>query len=167
MLISIKPRLKLTLVLLMVLIISACGFRLRGFIELPQNLQPLYISSQGSANNLATTLARQLKQSGVAISQELNPSRLRLELKDFKSSQRQVVFGQREEFELSLQITASARDSQGETLFTDEVLQAYRQYSYNRDSDSLLARDSLRQELLRSMEDDLIRQITLRVQALQ
>lgn len=167
MLISIKPRLKLTLVLLMVLIISACGFRLRGFIELPQNLQPLYISSQGGANNLAATLARQLKQSGVAISQELNPSRLRLELKDFKSSQRQVVFGQREEFELSLQITASARDSQGETLFTDEVLQAYRQYSYNRDSDSLLARDSLRQELLRSMEDDLIRQITLRVQALQ
>lgn len=167
MLISIKPHFKLSLVLLVVLIISACGFRLRGFIELPQNLQPLYISSQGGANNLAATLARQLKQSGITISQELNPSRLRLELKDFKSSQRQVVFGQREEFELSLQITASARDNQGEALFTDKVLQAYRQYSYNRDSDSLLARDSLRQELLRSMENDLIRQITLRIQALQ
>lgn len=167
MLTSIKPRLKLSLVLLLVLIISACGFRLRGFIELPDNLQPLYIGSQGGASNLAATLARQLEQSGVAISKELSPSRLRLELKDFKSSQRQVVFGQREEFELSLQISASARDGEGEPLFTDEVLQAYRQYAYDSDKDSLLARDSLRKELLRSMEDDLIRQLTLRIQALQ
>lgn len=167
MLSSIKPRFGFTLLLLLVLLTSACGFRLRGFIELPPNLQPLYISSQGSATNLAATLARQLEQSGVTLSKEITPSRLRLELKDFKSSQRQLVFGKREEFELSLQITATARDSEGEDLFADELLQAYRQYSYDRDNDSLLARDSLRSELLRSMEDDLIRQITLRIQALQ
>jgi len=162
-----KPRFGIVLLLMLVLLSSACGFRLRGFIELPQNLQPLYISSQSSANNLAATLARQLEQSGVTLSKEIAPSRLRLELKDFKSSQRQVVFGQREEFELSLQITASARDSESEPLFSDEVLQAYRQYSYNSSTDSLLTRDSLRKELLRSMEDDLIRQLTLRIRALQ
>lgn len=162
-----KPHLCLLALVLVVLVLSACGFRLRGFIELPQNLQPLYISSQSSANNLAATLARQLEQSGVTLSKEIAPSRLRLELKDFKSSQRQVVFGQREEFELSLQITASARDSESEPLFSDEVLQAYRQYSYNSGTDSLLTRDSLRKELLRSMEDDLIRQLTLRIRALQ
>lgn len=164
---SIKSRLSVSLLLMLVLLSSACGFRLSGFIELPENLQPLYISSQGGASNLAVTLARQLEQSGVAISKELSPSRLRLELKDFNSSQRQVVFGAREEFELTLQITASARDSESEALFTDEVLQASRQYSYDSKNDSLLARDSLRSELLRSMENDLIRQITLRIQALQ
>jgi len=163
----VKPRLGLIFLVLVLLFTSACGFRLRGFIELPQNLQPLYISSQEGASNLATTLARQLEQSGVAISQELTPSRLRLELKDFKSSQRQVVFGQKEEFELSLQITASARDNEGEHFFRDEVLQAYRQYAYDKENDSLLYRDNLRSELLRSMEDDLIRQLTLRIQALQ
>lgn len=163
----VTPRLGVILLLLVVLLMSACGFRLSGFIELPENLQPLYISSQGGANNLAATLARQLEQSGVAISQELAPSKLRLELKDFKSSQRQVVFGQREEFELSLAITATARNNEGETLFSEEVLQAYRQYSYNRDTDSLLTRDSLRSDLLRNMEGDLIRQLTLRIQALQ
>lgn len=167
MLISIKPHFKLSLVLLLVLLISACGFRLRGFIELPQDLQPLYISSQESANTLANTLARQLEQSGVAISQELSPSQLRLELEDFNSSQRQVMFGQREAFELSLQITISARNSQGEDLLTKQVLKAYRQYAYHRNDDSLLARDSLRQELLHAMEDDLIRLITLRIQALE
>ena len=149
----------------MLLLNSACGFRLSGFIELPQDLQPLYINSEASASNLANTLARQLQQSGITLSNTLSPSRLRLELKEFKSGQRQVVFGSTEEFELSLQITASASNSQGEVLFSNQTFQAYRHYSYQRDS-SLLARDNLRSELLRSMENDLIRQLTLRMQTL-
>lgn len=163
----IKPHLGVIFLLLVLLLSSACGFRLRGFIELPQDLQPLYISSQGDASNLAATLARQLEQSGVSISKALAPSRLRLDLQDLSSSQRQLVFGQREEFELTLQITASARDSNGEDLFTHQVFKTFRHYSYNRNNDSLLTRDSLHKELLRSMEDDLIRQLTLRIQALQ
>ncbi|NLW05206.1 MAG: hypothetical protein GX029_08300 [Pseudomonadaceae bacterium] len=166
MLSSIKSRFSFSLVLLLLLLTSACGYRLSGFIELPPSLQPLHIESQSSAANLAATLARQLEQSGITLSPELSTSRLRLELKDFSSSQRQVVFGQREEFELSLQITASAKDSEGEALFTNQVFQAYRQYAYKR-TESLLARDSLRSELLRNMENDLIRQLTLRIQALQ
>lgn len=163
---SIKSRLGFSLVLLLALLSSACGFRLSGFIELPQDLQPLYINSEASASNLADTLARQLQQSGVMLSPIISTSRLRLELKEFKSGQRQVVFGSTEEFELSLQITASASDSEGEALFANQVFQTYRHYSYKRDS-SLLARDSLHSELLRSMENDLIRQLTLRMQTLQ
>ncbi|HKM15274.1 MAG TPA: hypothetical protein VJY63_05045 [Marinospirillum sp.] len=161
-----KFRLGFSLVLLLALLSSACGFRLSGFIELPQHLQPLHISSDNNAKNLADTLARQLQQSGIAISKEINASRLRLALSTFESNQRQVVFGSTETFELSLKIIASASNSEGEPLFTNQPFQAYRQYSYQRDS-SLLARDSLRRELLRSMENDLIRQLTLRIQALQ
>lgn len=163
---SIKSRFSFSLVLLLTLLISACGYRLSGFIELPQHLQPLHISSENNAQNLADTLARQLQQSGITISKEISASRLRLALNTFESNQRQVVFGSTETFELSLKITASANNSEGEALFTNQIFQAYRQFTYQRNS-SLLARDSLRNELLRSMENDLIRQLTLRIQALQ
>lgn len=159
----LKPQIRISLVLLLVVLISACGFRLRGFIELPAELQPLYISSQGGATNLAATLSRQLQQSGVEVTEQSSTSRLRLELRDFGSSERQVVFGAVEEFELTLQVTADARDQQGESLFSDEVFVTQRQYTRD---DNLLARDNLRNELLRSMENDLIRQLTLKVQAL-
>lgn len=163
---SIKQHLGFSLILVFALFTSACGFRLGGFIELPDKLQPLHIQSQDGATHFAATLARQLEQSGITLSPELTPSRLRLELKNFSSSQRQVVFGSTEAFELSLHITASAKDSEGEALFTNQVFQAYRQYAYKR-TESLFARDNLRNKLLRSMEDDLIRQLTLRIQVLQ
>lgn len=152
--------------LALLLLTSACGFRLRGFIDLPANLQPLYISSQAGAHNFAANLHRQLEQSGIQLSPSLAGSRLHLSLQNFNSGQRQLIFGVREEYELELQIQASATDAQGEPVFDPQVFSARRLYAYDRATDTTLARDALRQELLRSMEDDLLRQITLRIQAL-
>lgn len=150
----------------MLLLSSACGFRLRGFIELPANFQPVYISGETGAANLAKTLAWQLQQSGVLLSPTIGASNLQLVLSDLSSSQRQLVFGTVEEYELQLQVSATALDAQGDAIFSDELFQSQRTYSYNRDVDSSLTRDSNRVELLRSMEDDLIRQLSLRIQAL-
>lgn len=168
---------------------SACGFRLRGFIQLPASVQPLYISSQGGAVGLAKRLARQLEQSGVEITTSSEASRLRLEVFDLASSQRQLAFGATEEYELSLQITASAyktalataasseqeldekvsnntNNNESDALFLNQTFTSSRFYSYNKNTDSLLARDTLKKELLESMEADLLSQLTLRIQTL-
>lgn len=145
---------------------SACGFRLRGFIQLPASVQPLYISSQGGAASLASRLAKQLEQSGVEVTKSSEESRLRLELFDLVSSQRQLAFGATEEYELSLQVTASAYKANGDEVFLDQTFASSRFYSYNKNNDSLLARDTLKKELLESMEADLLNQLSLRIQTL-
>lgn len=156
-------RFGLTLVLLLTsLLLSACGFRLRGYIELPADLQPLYISSESGANSLSRTLSRQLQQSGVEVAEQRSDARLHLHLSNFGSSERQVVFGAVEEHEITLKVNARAETATGETLFSNDTFETRRQYT--RDS-NLLARDNLRRDLLNSMESDLIRQLTLRIQA--
>lgn len=150
------------MLLLTCLMLSACGFRLRGFIELPAELQPLSISSESGAASLSRTLSRQLQQSGVTVSNQRSEANLYLYLSDFGSSERQVMFGAVEEHEITLKIRARAETAGGETLFSNETFETRRQYT--RDS-NLLARDNLRRDLLNSMENDLIRQLTLRIQA--
>lgn len=145
---------------------SACGFRLRGFIQLPASVQPLYITSQGGAAGLANRLAKQLEQSGVELTTSSEASRLRLELFDLASSQRQLAFGATEEYELSLQVMASAYKANGDEVFLDQTFASSRFYSYNKNTDSLLARDTLKKELLESMEADLLSQLSLRIQTL-
>ncbi|SFB78062.1 Lipopolysaccharide-assembly [Marinospirillum celere] len=161
------PALRLALVLALVVFISACGFRLRGYIQLPAEFQPLHIQASGPARNLSQTLTRQLEQSGIELTSSTAQARLRLELSNLESSERQVIFGVVEEYEMELSVKATARDAEGEPLFTDEEFRAQRQYSYDSDNDTLLARDSLRRELREAMESDLIRQLTLRIQALE
>lgn len=161
------PGLKLALVLALVVFISACGFRLRGFIQLPAELQPLQVQATGSARNLGQTLTRQLEQSGITVTDSASQARLRLELTELEANEHQVIFGIVEEYEIELSVKATARDAEGETLFSDEEFRAQRQYSYDSDNDTLLARDSLRRELRSTMEGDLIRQLTLRIQALE
>lgn len=161
------PAPRLLLVLVLAAFITACGFQLRGFIQLPAELQPLQVEATGSARGLGQTLTRQLEQSGIAVTSSASEAQLRLVLTELQSEERQVVFGIVEEYEIQLSLQATARDTQGETLFSDEAFQAQRQYRYNSEEDSLLARDSLRAELKTAMQDDLIRQLTLRIQALE
>ena len=161
------PGFRVTLLLALVVFISACGFRLRGFIQLPEELQPLQVQAASSARNLGQTLTRQLQQSGIQVTNSAIEARLRLELSDLESVERQVIFGIVEEYEMELSVTASARDAEGETLFSEEEFRTQRQYSYDSENDTLLARDSLRAELRSAMEGDLIRQLTLRIQALE
>ena len=161
------PGLRLGLVLALVVLTSACGFRLRGFIQLPAELQPLHVQAEGSARNLGQTLNRQLQQSGIEVVDSACQARLKLELNNLQSSERQVIFGMVEEYEIELSVNATARDAEGETLFSDEEFRTQRQYSYDSENDTLLARDSLRSELRSTMEGSLIRQLTLRIQSLE
>lgn len=149
------------------LVISACGFQLRGYIQLPDELQPLQVQAQSSAQSLGERLNRQLQQSGVATTSSSSEARLQLKLTDLQSSERQVIFGVVEEYELELSLQATAKDREGNLLLSDETFTTQRQYRYNSEEDTLLARDSLRADLRRDMQDDLIRQLTLRIQALE
>lgn len=157
--------LQAALLLTLALLVAGCGFRLQGYIQLPAGLQPLHIVASGNTASFGQTLQRQLQQSGITLASGAAESRLQLLLENLVSSEQQLVYGQIETYELTLSITADAI-SRGNPLFEHETFQAHRQYSYNRNSDSLLSRDQLRRELQESMENDLIRQLTLRIQAL-
>ena len=55
------------LFLAIILISAACGFKLRGQLQLNQNLGPLYLQMDPEWNILQRCLGRQLKKSGIAL----------------------------------------------------------------------------------------------------
>ncbi|WP_114416173.1 LPS assembly lipoprotein LptE [Marinospirillum perlucidum] len=156
------------LLLLLVLgLLAGCGFQLRGYLTLPDHLQPLKVEADSSAGSLATALERQLNQSGVATTDSSQAAAVTIRLKDLRSGERQLVFGQVEEHELELLVTASARDRDGESLFSNEDFSTRSQYTYDSENDSLLARDRLRDDLKQRMQSNLLRQLTLRIKSLE
>lgn len=156
-----------SLVLGICLLLTGCGFQLRGYIQLPAHLQPIQVQAQGSSQSLAQPLRQRLSASGISLAEGDQPARLRLELEALEQRETQLIFGQDEEYALELTLVASAFDADLEPLFRAERWSAERQYRYNATRDSVLARQSLKAELLRSMEDDLIDLLMMRLRSLE
>lgn len=146
-------------------LLAGCGFRLRGYVQLPAHLQPVFLHSHSGTEVLTAQLQRQLLQSGVQLTEQISQAGLVLELQQLTQREIQIASGSTEEYELELILQASAEDAQGNLLLDQELLTARRYYSRDTDA-SLLVRDQLRQELYQSMQQDLINQMILRVQAL-
>ncbi|WP_416885200.1 hypothetical protein [Marinospirillum sp.] len=162
-----RSRTLLPSLMLGMLLLSACGFQLRGYIQLPAQLQPIRVEAQAGSERLAQPLRQRLLASGIRLAESDATARLLLRLEALEQRETQLIFGQDEEFALELTLVASAFDAEGEPLFTAERWSAERQYRYNATRDSVLARQSLKAELIRSMEDDLIDLLMMRVRSLE
>lgn len=156
-------RRRLLLTLLLSPLLSSCGFRLRGFIQLDEQLQPLRLQTDASARPLTAELSRQLSLSGVEVTDQPAEARVTLHLQNLQRDEVQVVFGASEEYAITLRVQASVEDAQGQWLLMDEDFAATRQYV---DEDSSLVRNQIRAELEQQLRQDLIRQLILRIQTL-
>ena len=157
-------QLVVALLVVITLQLSACGFRLRGAIELPESLSTIAIEGTTEHSELGRVLYRSLKRGGVTIVSTTDAA-LRLQiLKD--DVQRRVLSvdasGKANEYELKHRLHYSAIDNNGEPLVLDQEISTVRAYQF--DPNSILAKGDeekkLRKDIILRSAQQLLRQLS-------
>lgn len=151
----------LALTLLMLsLLVSACGFQLRGVADL--SFKNLYI--QGGQLTLSRELERQLKANGVKIVQKAEDAELLLELMS-ENSQRRIMSlsggGLVREFELLYFLNFRIREANNPLWGPVQTIRGRRDVSYN--DNVLLGKAEEEARLNQDMRNDAVRELLKRL----
>jgi LPS-assembly lipoprotein len=152
---------------LLALLVSACGFQLRGASPVPSALEPLWV---GCNDGIPTELCRSLKAQFTLGNVELADTRENaahlLLLGDFRQNQRtSAITAQAEaaEYELRQTVSVTLRTRGGIPLLAETDVSAAQSYRY--DSSSVLAKNREQREIEQQLYDSLVRQIGYRLVA--
>jgi LPS-assembly lipoprotein len=125
-----RSRLAVGLMLLALLATSACGFKLRGQIEIPPELNPLYIqASQGSS--LRSLIVQQLQGSQIRLATGAGDARVILRITDEQRSSRVIAVdrgGKALASNLYYNATFDAMTSEGKQLVPRQTIEVMRTY---------------------------------------
>ena len=142
----------------LILIISACGFQLRGNIQ--ANFESISIS--GGTSNFNKTLQRKFRQAGISIE---SPSQAEKIVEIIKNNFTKTILtltgtGAVSEYQLDYEVTYrfKSKNNQWNVPIT---IEAIRTYTYD-DSD-ILAKDEEEKRLVSGMEDQLIKTMTAQI----
>jgi len=146
------------------LLLSACGFHLRGTETSRVQLPPTYLD--GAAGPLQREVRHYLSISGVAVVADQKEAQLLIRLIG-EDVQRRVLSvgstGKVEEYEVHYGATYAVARPDGESLIPKETLGQQRSYSFN--EADVLAKDVEQERLVEDMRRDVVRQMMLRLQA--
>ncbi len=149
--------------LLVVLLLSGCGFHLRGAVVLPQSMNnTLIVGASGS--ELYYEIENALRNAGGEVAQNMDATTSVLTIHG-QGINRKVLSvdsqGRDAEYELELRLIFSLRDPQGQLLADRETIRVNRDFSF--DPDNVLAKSeeeaSLRSEMLRQGVEQMMRRL--------
>jgi len=123
-------RLAAGLMLLTLLATSACGFKLRGQVEVPPELNPLYIQA-GQGSSLVNVVGQQLKGSQVRLAAGAGDARVILRITDEQRSSRVIAVdrgGKALASNLFYSVTFDAVTSEGKQLVPRQTIEVMRTY---------------------------------------
>ena len=155
---SMKP---LSLLLLLTLILSACGFHLRGSQQkTARDIATVFIRIN-AADRVATEVRAQLGNAGVRITNSLQEAEYILGLSQ-EAIRRSVLSvsattGKVEEYQLVLSVTMNVGKPEQDALLADETIRLTRDYAF--DEDTVLGKATEEQLL----EEELVRQAAARI----
>lgn len=159
-------RLSLALVLTIVcsLLLSACGFQLRGVTELSfKNL-----NIQGKTLSISKELKRSLKSNSIQIKETTEGAELLLELLDESYEKRILSLsggGLVREFELNYSLKFRVRPATSPTWGMVQTVQSRRDFSY--DDKALLGKAEEEAMLVTDMHSDAVREVMRRLSAVK
>jgi LPS-assembly lipoprotein len=146
------------------LLLSACGFHLRGTETSRVQLPPTYLA--GPAGPLQRQVRHYLTVSAVSVVEEQKDAQLVIDLIG-EDIQRRVLSvgttGKVEEYEVHYGAVYSVERGNGESLIPKETLGQQRSYSFN--EADVLAKDVEQERLVQDMRRDVVRQMMLRLQS--
>lgn len=157
-----RNRTYMAIIVFLALIISACGFQLRGAADL--SFKNLYI--QGAKLNLSKDLERQLKTNGVKIVDQVEDAELVLDLMN-ESNQKRIMSlsggGLVREFELLYFLNFRIREASNPLWGQVQTIRGRRDFSYN--DNALLGKAEEELRLNSDMRNDAIRELLRRLTA--
>lgn len=141
-----------TLMLLMAIIVSGCGFQLRGDIVLPPLYERVHIISQGNAD-VGRALSKGLQRVGskIVTSPEASTSVVTVLSSGTQRKALNISGNAIREYELQLNISFVVQDNKGVQLSDQQTVSVVR--NYQSDPNDVLGKDNeeqvIRQEMLR------------------
>lgn len=148
--------------LLLVSLLTACGWQLRGQVSLGPEIGKLY--AHGGDKQLLRELKAALKRNDIVLSDRISGSDYSLQLQPLRFDRRTAAVGSQilaAEYELSMQL-AYRIDQQTDKPYRDQAkANAIRSYSY--DPNNTLGKDQEERILKREMRSDIIQQIMRRL----
>ncbi len=145
-----------TVAVFLVLVISGCGFQLRGSAGFPAELSPLYLSEQ--QNTVYSSLSTQLRQNGVTLSAQQENAHWRLWLSEPRHSKKQTTYTSgSSSYELLAEVDYQLLDQAGKAVNNQHTLRTSRTYVSN---DNLYSEASDIAALRLDMERDLANRIS-------
>ena len=153
------------LILLTVLSLAACGFRLRGTAELP--FSTLYVP--GATGGIALDLARNIRAgTNVKVVPEAKGADAILQLTT-EAREKEILSltgtGRVREFRLRYRVGFRVHDGKGNDYVSQNTLELTRDVSFN--DAEVLAKEAEEQLLYRDMQTDMVQQIMRRLAAAQ
>jgi len=151
--------------LLVAVLLSSCGFQLRGKIDLPPELTKMQISGLDRNHALRRQLERILEANGVEIVQEATDKTARLSLSQYRQEREILVIGtdgRVQEYRLISGVNAVFRGEGFEMPSTS--VQVFRDFNY--DPDDVLGKAEEEKQLREDMDNELSQLIIQRLGAL-
>ncbi len=160
-----QQSLRLLVLLACLLALSACGFHLRGAYQLPESMATTFLQAANDNSELVRFLRRTLMASDVELLESKDRAQAHLRLHAEKQSKRVLSVdsrGRAREYELSYSVDF-------ELTVDDRVLIPQQQLTLTRDflfdTEDVLGKGREEALLIRDMQQDMVRLIMLRLQA--
>lgn len=150
------------LTLLMALLLTACGFHLRGAGEVIP-FESIYVKGDG-APTIARNLKRMLNSSGVKVLSNEEDAQVSLELMGETYTKNILSLsggGKVREYELLYKVTFRAREAKAELWGEPQTVNLRRDFSYS--DSALLAKEAEEARLNTDMQGEAVREIMRRV----
>jgi len=151
-------------ILLLLTNLSACGFKLRGDVELPHVLQETYIESKNPFTGMARALRMELEGAGARIVESSEQATAVLIIVEENAQNRILSVGstgKASEYELFDSVTFELTDRDGKALIKPQSLRMVRDLVF--DENELLGKVSEGEQLHVQMRRNLARQILTRI----
>lgn len=145
-------------VLLSLLLISACGWRLRGSMALPPGIDVIYV--QGDSELIIEPMKELLRANRVRVADGLSGAQLLIDIQRYDEQRRVVSVGANtrvSEYELIADAVFTVSDAQGGELLPASEATLIRAYQY--DQDNILAMEAEERLIREEMRRELARQI--------
>jgi LPS-assembly lipoprotein len=159
-----KQSLLVTAIVLLLALLPACGFHLRGDVELPSALQDTYLDSKNPYTGMARALRVELEAAGGRIVESSEQASAVLRIVREISENRILSVGstgKASEYELFNEVVFSLSDAEGKVLITPQTLRMTRDLVF--DETVLLGKISEAEGIHKQMRRNLARQIIIRI----
>ncbi len=127
----------LWLTLSIAIALTACGFHLRGAVNLPKALHWIYLSSANPYGAVTLQLKQLLKQSQVVLEDKPSPEAITLVLNNensYNSTFSQSASSKTVQYTLHYTMDYSLQDSKGKTLYGPKTISTQENYTVNEDA---------------------------------
>lgn len=156
------------LLALVFMALTGCGFHLRGHYKLPATMAKTFITAANQNSELVRSLKRSLQANDIQIVDSSQTASATLKIGAEKQDKRVLSVdsrGRAREYELSYAVTFSLQSHDSDLVVEDQTLVLEREFLF--DTEDVLGKGREEATLLKDMQQDMVRLILLRLQAVQ